>query len=85
MRRVMNRNLKTRLVSICALASMTFLAACSSSDDRGVAGGASGERLLRLPHLPGLRPGHRQRQRHGGRVHRQNARQDAGPGGGSRP
>ena len=43
MRRVMNRNLRTRLVSICALASMTFLAACSSSDDKGVAGGASGD------------------------------------------
>lgn len=43
MRRVMNRNLRTRLVSICAIASMTFLAACSSSDDNGVAGGSSGD------------------------------------------
>lgn len=39
----MNRNLGMRLVSICALASMALLAACSSSDDKGVAGGASGD------------------------------------------
>ena len=39
----MNRNLASRLVSICALASMAFLAACSSSDDKSVAGGASGD------------------------------------------
>ena len=43
MRREMNRNLASRLVSICALASMAFLAACSSSDDKSVAGGASGD------------------------------------------
>lgn len=43
MRREKNRNLGTRLVSICALASMAFLAACSSSDDKSVAGGASGD------------------------------------------
>ena len=43
MRREMNRNLGMRLVSICALASMALLAACSSSDDKGVAGGASGD------------------------------------------
>ena len=43
MRREKNRNLASRLVSICALASMAFLAACSSSDDKSVAGGASGD------------------------------------------
>lgn len=43
MRREKNRNLGMRLVSICALASMAFLAACSSSDDKSVAGGASGD------------------------------------------
>jgi uncharacterized protein (TIGR02145 family) len=43
MRREKNRNLALRLVSICALASMAFLAACSSSDDKSVAGGASGD------------------------------------------
>lgn len=43
MRRERNRNLGMRLVSICALASMAFLAACSSSDDKSVAGGASGD------------------------------------------
>ncbi len=43
MRREKNRNLGMRLVSICALASMALLAACSSSDDKSVAGGASGD------------------------------------------
>ena len=43
MRREKNRNLALRLMSICALASMAFLAACSSSDDKSVAGGASGD------------------------------------------
>ena len=43
MRREKNRNLGMRLVLICALASMAFLAACSSSDDKSVAGGASGD------------------------------------------
>ncbi|PWJ64090.1 major paralogous domain-containing protein [Fibrobacter sp. UWB15] len=43
MRREKNRNLALRLMSICALASMALLAACSSSDDKSVAGGASGD------------------------------------------
>ena len=43
MRRKMNRNLGTSLVSACTLASMAFLSACSSSSDKDVAGGASGD------------------------------------------
>jgi uncharacterized protein (TIGR02145 family) len=39
----MNRNLGTSLVSACTLASMAFLSACSSSSDKDVAGGASGD------------------------------------------
>lgn len=43
MRKKMNGILGSRLVPVCALASMAFLAACSSSDDKSVAGGASGD------------------------------------------
>ena len=39
----MNRNLGTSLVSACTLASMAFLSACSSSGDKDVSGGASGD------------------------------------------
>ena len=43
MRKKMNGILGTRLVPVCALASMAFLVACSGSDDKSVAGGASGD------------------------------------------
>ncbi|WP_407457579.1 fibrobacter succinogenes major paralogous domain-containing protein [Fibrobacter sp.] len=43
MRKRMNGILGSRLVPVCALASMAFLVACSGSDDKSVAGGASGD------------------------------------------
>lgn len=43
MRKKMNGILGSHLVPVCALASMAFLAACSGSDDKSVAGGASGD------------------------------------------
>ena len=43
MRKKMNGILGSRLVPVCALASMAFLVACSGSDDKSVAGGASGD------------------------------------------
>ena len=43
MRKMMNRNLGTSLVSACTFASVLFFAACSSSDDKDVSGGASGD------------------------------------------
>ena len=39
----MNKNLGTSLVSVCTLASMAFWSACSSSSDKDVSGGASGD------------------------------------------
>ena len=43
MRRMLNKKLGTSLAPVCVLAATAFLSACSSSDDKDVSGGASGD------------------------------------------